>query len=88
MEATTLDGILTPAMARLVADAVSAGFKVGAEGSALNIWKGRPGRMPTAGVRLYLTETGGFYSAHRIDVRLDLALNIPTIKLTREILGL
>jgi len=87
MEATTL----TPAVAKLVADARAAGFNETRFGNAINLFKGRNPHnhgYPNRGVRVYLTENGGFYEAHRIDVRLDLALKIPTIKMAREILGL
>lgn len=82
---------LSPSLSRLVNEARDAGFSVVMNGNRVDIYKGRnPSRhsLPNRGVRIYLSPTGAFHMAHRIDVDLSLALDLRTIKLTREVLGL
>lgn len=82
-------GLLTPAISKLIADAAAAGFTITWDANRLAIAKGPYRRgLPHRGVMLYLTPTGGFYDAHRIDVELSLALKINSIKLVRRILEL
>lgn len=82
-------GLLTPAISKLIRDADAAGFTITWDANRLAIAKGPYRRgLPHRGVMLYLTPTGGYLSSHRIDVDLSLALELGTIKLTREVLGL
>jgi hypothetical protein len=75
---------MTPALAQLSLDALSAGYSVDLGDYSLTI------RVSLRGVavKIFLTETGAFLSANRVDVPLELANNIPTIKGVRKALGL
>jgi hypothetical protein len=76
----------TPMVAKLLRDAAAAGLTVEHSGPhRLDIFEPKRGGV---GVRIYLTETGGFHEAHRTDVDLSLALGIRTIKAVRKIMRL
>ena len=84
--------MLTRAMQRLVFDAEVAGYEVDRQSHGLSILKLRPHHRPSRriwqGVWVGVSDTGAFYCAHRIDVSLDIALKLRTIKAVRQALGL
>lgn len=72
---------------KLITKAEQAGFTVSREGLyQINIYKSR-GKTITLGVAIYL-DGSKFFIAHRIDVALDHALAIRTVKQCAQILGL
>jgi hypothetical protein len=79
----------SPSVARMIDDAVAAGFEFSSKNEEHFLTKSdRWGNYRLGSVRFALTETGAFAFAHRLDVRVDLALNVRTIRTTREILGI